>query len=59
MLRQRGSAAEGFEYCDSLVSEAHAWEVTRPMLDEQCVLPIRSLADWVPDFHLGNDSRVP
>jgi hypothetical protein len=26
-----------FKYCESLVAEAHAWEVTGPMLEEQCV----------------------
>jgi hypothetical protein len=26
---QHGFAAEAFKYCDSVVPEAHAWEVTR------------------------------
>ena len=31
-------SAEAFKYCDSLVPEAHAWAVTKSMLEERCVL---------------------
>ncbi|PYJ01802.1 MAG: hypothetical protein DMF00_03630 [Verrucomicrobia bacterium] len=36
-IRQHGFAAEAFKYCDSVVPEAHAWEVIRSMLAERCI----------------------